>query len=81
MTEKVIRRGKSLKCSLSPPKKPVYQNYLNIYFCINKTFKLSLISRHRTFRTAQNSRFHLLTLKAAGVTGRCSSLGKNARLP
>lgn len=51
---------------------------LNIYFCIKKIFKLSLISSHKISRPAENSRF----LGKGDFKGcSCSILGKNPRLP
>lgn len=64
-------------------------NCLNIYFCIKKTFKLSLISSHTTSRPVENSRFlGKADFKGCfrwSVLGCCprrwSVLRKNSRLP
>lgn len=52
---------------------------LNIYFCIKKTFKLSLISSHTTHRPAENSRFlGKADFKGCRCCRKWSVLGKNS---
>lgn len=89
MTENVIKGAKRFKAQPFFTQEARVSDCLNIYFCIEKTFKLSLISSHTTSRPVENSRFlGKADFKGCfrwSVLGWCSSrwsvLGKNSRPP